>query len=373
MRAATWLEYKQHMIPSNLAHSPGVRNGPAIWDYVGPGGLRDSGGSSVAYALGFAKELNASEPRDSVYGALGLMKCLRNAEEIPFELSPDYRRGLAEVSRDAMRAALYEDEGQHSDDLFQFISHRSDSELEDLDWPSWVPRWHRSSDVQSEATVLGTTFSADDDLPLPSRTLARVGDLNRLTLLGSTLDTIANRSAVLEYSQMHSEVLFRDCVTVAIAFAQGSHHARRESEIATVLIAGENAESLPSTEADLLSMWDSVKDGYYGDADDSHFDESYPQAKREAQRFRRALRMACANRRLFCTSKGRLGLGPKTLRQGDQLVLLYGFRTPFVLRQHGHGNTFRIVGEAYLEGAMYGDDYRAHKATGRPDDVFVIL
>lgn len=372
VRAAIWLHYKQNSIPHSLSDSPGVQHGTLLWDYVDPEGSHLAfGGSSVAQALIFAKNLASSEPRDSVYGALGLMKCLRNAEEIPFELCPDYRRKLVDVSRDAMRAALYEDEGQHSECLLQLISHRSDKEHEDFDWPSWVPRWHRSWEHRSDAGPLGTFFSADDRVPLPARTLARVGDPNRLTLIGSTLDMISDRSAVLAESSLNNMIRFRGWVTAAITFAQGLHHTRSESEIASVLIAGMNAEGRPSTETDLLSMRNSTKDEYNSDA--NLLDLSLPQAHREAQRFRIALRHACTNRRLFYTSKGRLGLGSKTVRKGDQVALLYGFRTPYILRQHGHGNTFKIVGEAYLEGAMYGDDFRANKATGRPNDVFVIL
>ncbi|RYP53261.1 hypothetical protein DL769_010553 [Monosporascus sp. CRB-8-3] len=55
---------------------------------------------------------------------------------------------------------------------------------------------------------------------------------------------------------------------------------------------------------------------------------------------------AVLNRRVYRTRSGYLGVGPKFMKPGDQLVVLYGGYTPFILRQIGRDWIF--VGETYV-------------------------
>lgn len=57
-------------------------------------------------------------------------------------------------------------------------------------------------------------------------------------------------------------------------------------------------------------------------------------------------------RALFRTKGGFLGLGPLSAQVGDQVWLLKGARTPFILRPVGE--CFQLVGECYVHGIMYG-------------------
>lgn len=65
---------------------------------------------------------------------------------------------------------------------------------------------------------------------------------------------------------------------------------------------------------------------------------------------------------LFRSKRGRLGLGPQSVKPGDAVWLLAGSRTPYLLRKHvGEGENesakgeFRFLGEAYVHGVMYGE------------------
>ncbi|RYP25540.1 hypothetical protein DL767_008350 [Monosporascus sp. MG133] len=55
---------------------------------------------------------------------------------------------------------------------------------------------------------------------------------------------------------------------------------------------------------------------------------------------------AVLNKRVYRTRSGYLGIGPKFMKPGDQLVVLYGGHTPFILRQIGRDWIF--VGDAYV-------------------------
>ncbi len=52
------------------------------------------------------------------------------------------------------------------------------------------------------------------------------------------------------------------------------------------------------------------------------------------------------NRKVYRTRSGYLGIGPRVMKPGDQLVVLYGGHAPFILRQSGGDWTF--VGDAYV-------------------------
>lgn len=57
-------------------------------------------------------------------------------------------------------------------------------------------------------------------------------------------------------------------------------------------------------------------------------------------------------RRLFTSTDGLIGLAPPDAVPGDEIVLLQGGRVPVILRPEG--SNYRIIGEAYVHGAMYG-------------------
>lgn len=61
----------------------------------------------------------------------------------------------------------------------------------------------------------------------------------------------------------------------------------------------------------------------------------------------------CQGRQLCLTRKGYLGWVPAASRVGDAVGLFAGCRIPYVLGWYG-GDEYRVVGDAYLHGAMDG-------------------
>lgn len=70
----------------------------------------------------------------------------------------------------------------------------------------------------------------------------------------------------------------------------------------------------------------------------------------------------CNGRRLFMTNDGHIGIGPRAMEPGDEVVVLFGGITPFIVRSiwqrrkesEGHGS-YRFVGESYVHGFMKGE------------------
>ena len=88
--------------------------------------------------------------------------------------------------------------------------------------------------------------------------------------------------------------------------------------------------------------------------------------------FIRSARAFSHNRRMYTTSAGRIGLGPKSMRPGDKVVILRGGRTPFVLRSAGETEAVGdlLIGEIYVHDdyVMWGQFFRDIQE-GRKKDI----
>jgi hypothetical protein len=58
--------------------------------------------------------------------------------------------------------------------------------------------------------------------------------------------------------------------------------------------------------------------------------------------------------RPFITGKGHIGMGPKTLEEGDVIMVPLGSKVPYAVRKREEGG-YRLVGEAYTHGIMDGE------------------
>jgi hypothetical protein len=67
----------------------------------------------------------------------------------------------------------------------------------------------------------------------------------------------------------------------------------------------------------------------------------------------KVVELHCGYRRFFITEKGYLGLGPNKIETGDQVCILFGGKTPFILRKVEEH--YKLIGEAYIHGIMNGE------------------
>ena len=69
----------------------------------------------------------------------------------------------------------------------------------------------------------------------------------------------------------------------------------------------------------------------------------------------------CSNRRkVVVTTDGFLGIASSGVTTGDVIALLEGAKVPLVLRRKGED--YRIVGDCYVHGAMYGEEFRGRQS-----------
>ena len=72
-----------------------------------------------------------------------------------------------------------------------------------------------------------------------------------------------------------------------------------------------------------------------------------------------SVRNIAANRMFFFSVRGYMGLVPEGARPGDNIIVLYGGRTPFCVRrvggETGSSEKWRFVGDSYCHGIMAGE------------------
>ncbi|KAK1979394.1 hypothetical protein LZ30DRAFT_726354 [Colletotrichum cereale] len=97
-------------------------------------------------------------------------------------------------------------------------------------------------------------------------------------------------------------------------------------------------------------------------------DDAFPPGESELEHwnsFLKRLHSMIYRRAAFSTEEGWIGFGPDTMRNGDVIAVLSGGDVPFVLRPTQDGYT--LIGECYVEGIMYGEMVRAQLETRSVD------
>jgi len=67
------------------------------------------------------------------------------------------------------------------------------------------------------------------------------------------------------------------------------------------------------------------------------------------------------HRRLFKTTKGYIGIGPRSLQKSDAVALFKGGMVPLVIRSLG--DKWELVGDCYVHGIMHGEAYSAQRCS----------
>lgn len=74
--------------------------------------------------------------------------------------------------------------------------------------------------------------------------------------------------------------------------------------------------------------------------------------------YRRAMEAAWCGTAFFTTRNGQFGLGPDTMRAGDEICIFFTAPAPFVLRRQPSGDAFEFLGPAYIHDYMDGTAFK---------------
>ncbi|KAK3072467.1 hypothetical protein LTR53_006753 [Teratosphaeriaceae sp. CCFEE 6253] len=326
---------------------------------------------SLVDLMSHAKGLGCSVTHDHVYSLLG-HPLARNDKDEPL-VKPNYATPVGDVFVQ-LSAHMLSTLGLK---VLSAVEHTKISIEEDL--PSWAARWDmdiiwnsfgyfpdfyfRASGPEPDnaAELWKPEFrkTSPDVLSVSAIPLGTIQDIFAFPLAETGKETIAAKTSDWDLGTAE-EVVGRAhglVATLGDIYAYLSNRLKpdeRSDTLSLTLCAGltnfgEAEEDLATHRANFAAFWHLVAQSLaipdivatnpgHGDAD----------------AFWRDLNLSCKGRSFFITSEGHCGLGPLFSRQGDSCYLFKSARVPFVVRK-SRGGRSKLLGEAYVHGAMHGE------------------
>ncbi|KAI8652619.1 HET domain-containing protein [Fusarium keratoplasticum] len=328
--------------------------------YQGPASLpdlrvyMDDGEGALLEILRACRRKLASDPRDKLFGLLGVLP-----DEIRNEFRADYNLPVKDVYTQVVDYLLKTT--QCLDvicEAIHFPVHTSSAKL-----PSFVPDW--SHIPQTTSLACKFRFSAAGSSKARCAFDER---LNKLEISAIPLDTIKNKGIAVgtlcnlgDYLMafLHWRALLLD------SFRQEDDESRQraEEDLATTLSLGQ----IPSP-YNWPSEWRTACYSIFANLiherlpylplDRTLYDylnvavAVRPEVRREYLQRHFGDRMMG---RCFCiTQEKRIGMGTGFMLPGDQVVVPLGCSTPILLRPEGTRGEYRFVGDVYISGYMNG-------------------
>lgn len=333
-------------------------------------------GASLVKLLYISRSSAATDPRDRIYGLLGLLDKALERESC-VRISVEYGKSCAEVYTDAMAYIFSRGEGPNFLSG-QFLSGGSipapripslPISTKQPQLPSWVPDFSRQSFVAGTQTsgmtflppagmsVSGAGQGAKNGKVLEDHRTLRVEGLvvdtiDEVIPLGVTFEALVDSLTQLENvaSQARQRILhFDDSI---------SPHMRRYRDaepLWRILISNKDAKSGYATapasyEDSYLSLRDSAKSASRPVA---HLDDAI------RPHLELALLSCVGRKSLFITDSGFIGTCVPACRKGDLVAIIFGSPAPFVLRPLPLLNNeerlhHSLIGTCYVGGIMGG-------------------
>ncbi|RYP57205.1 hypothetical protein DL769_009630 [Monosporascus sp. CRB-8-3] len=306
-------------------------------------------------------EIQATDPRDRVYGLLGLVE---EGDRVRIPVDYSAATTLDNVLFTVTRALLQ----KHGPEILCYCTPSLLSES----LPSWVVNWTAQKKVRLWTTRIGgawtgyRAFAASkesrwDDSPVSSVSLEEPA----LRLTGVIVDTVSNTGSQFNTSSQASDYI-QACRSWFLEVERLLSDAVLDPGVRKDRLA--NLWRLPIADKRLdggRAELDDLGPHHYGLLIGTISHETVPtkqegdKMKKENERvlnetyeYRR--RWYLYERRPFVTGDGRPGLALADTRPGDQICVLNGASVPFVIRPNSKGE-FRLVGEAYIYGLMDGE------------------
>ncbi|KAI7188181.1 hypothetical protein KC363_g5632 [Hortaea werneckii] len=361
IRTARWLLHKQNHLHFRFWDEIGLGNAAMIWKYADSeqgtfGNNTTRAPATLFNLLDDLQSFEVHEPRDHVYGLLGLHRRLRQSSSRSSLLQVDYEKSLANILRDGTLYAIRE---SRSLEVFNYISRRSADDWGDVDFPSWVPRWDRSWDVSHDPTRFEWHFRACGSHQTPKQ-VSDPSSTRPDTLLAVGTVTGTNAKVLAIFDETASPHSYIDVVHRTLKILAELEMGEEESEsiVAVTLVAGtdhQGAVVLPGDNLEAFRAWITYLVAHHSFPPASRGCDDSGKQSRLAAEYDKACKNACTNRSLFVTVEGQLGLGPQVSDVEDAVAVLWGCIYAVVLRGLRGTDEYAVLGTAYVEGLMHGE------------------
>ncbi|KAL6411200.1 hypothetical protein AUP68_04900 [Ilyonectria robusta] len=338
--------------------------------------------SSFIYQLHRARHLRAKDPRDHVYAFLGHFSIHTGGKSLA-KLKADYSRPIEDIFYDVAARELTDGESL----LILSACRASPSGPNkkatlNPSLPSWVPDW-RIVPMHLLASPITPHRASGDTQPK-----LWIDDTKRaLKVRGVQIDKIARLSWTLfgkafqfrrsNVRRLPVQVLWQDiCRHKRFTLKQpyptgGSAFFAFMQTLTNASIVADLSrpyESIPKSE--WLANGAAYLVRALGDSDLVAPDVRKVASDGDAFRWSHEATLVARYRKFAVTDGGLFLIGPEMMEWGDVVAVLYGGRTPVVLRQRPEGDGWTLVGECYVHGIMNGEAMAGDELIG---EEFTIL
>ncbi|KAJ3544957.1 hypothetical protein NM208_g2761 [Fusarium decemcellulare] len=330
--------------------------------------------SSIFSLLCKTRNAQCSDPRDRVYGLLGVC---RVGERTAVNVSYAKECTAAGLYRDLV-SRYVEDKTYRVGPILAYVDHESP------DLPSWVPDWRVDSRMvplaASWAQGIYSACGRHKDKVLHD---IESRDRGELCVQGVLVDSIVKIGDLMKGPELSykdpatSNKTLLDCINFAaqlrgappgdtvfnafwhtiVAGKDGNGQLKSPTSFAEIfsLLLDELTSRSPSLPGQTYSVRQTRPKGK-GRLELENLSKRAP--SQTFQEIRTAMKRALKDRRLGITQKGYLGLFPQRAKEGDDIYVLENCVVPFVMRPAEHGN-LQLVGECYVYGIMEGEAVEA--------------
>ncbi|KAK8031355.1 heterokaryon incompatibility het-6 [Apiospora arundinis] len=365
-----------------------ISGGPANLDILSMLGKR--GAQSLLEVLRLCRTKHTTEPRDKVFGVLGILP-----EDVQLHFPPDYNASLRQVYTDVVDYLLHTT--RRLDvicEAIYFPLHARSTAL-----PTWVPDW--SHVPQTAGLGRSYEFSASGDtqaiFSFPGsrqRTKLKFSaiSLGAVEVRGIAVGTFCGLDdSLMAFLHWRSKMLTRFfddgtagaidekwteqdeafCRTISLGPRRAVWEDWKEdqwsdawTDVCYHSFVTLIAERLPSIRVD-----DRLQACI--DANNGMGNISIAPGDR-----RKILQERCESRMMgrcfFITEEGKMGMGTGFLEVEDIICVPLGCCTPVVLRPEGKDGEYRLVGDCYVDGYMDGEAVQEWENDGRKLEEFVL-
>lgn len=359
----------------------------------GPARLDDAvdnsrhGSQALLYKLSFHRDKNASDPRDKVYGILGLLDSpLLNDKRV----GPDYCRPASVLFTNVVKYSI--EEARRLDVICE-ASFKSPSPSI-LNLPSWAPDWSWRRSTRSlafsynfnaggeEASEL-TTISEDGlELTILAARLGRIQDVGLpVAERASTRDILQSfhRGLAMLVSRDGGPVpeltLQSFCRTLCLDQAPMESRGRDWTDIcAKAFLRMHTRDFQVSFTSDFVSSMTQRRmeedELMEEEVDDDELMEKEYEPTAWMISDTQVVREECGERmkgfNLCMIDFDLIGMGTAQMTQGDEVVIAEGCSVPLVIRQHAvKPCRWQLIGEIYVDGVMQGEVMKEVKRGAR--------
>ena len=311
------------------------------------------------------KSRKCGNPRDKIFAILGICKDLRSGD-----ITVDYSSSVVRVYSEVSKFIVMRDRSLKLLSACQSYG----SNITDL--PSWAPDWTIDArfrpmrpitswlgDDQSETgRSLGSRFNASESvarvqISADLRTMSVRGLLvGKISVLGTHIENDGDTTET-PATQQRMFLLFKTWWPLAKTHTPEFTPSgeRRFDGFWRTIITDMNSFGQNATQTKEGAQFRS----WMASWDPTAFEPEDLAGGSGVQQFANfiaSFQQATANRRLFVTEEGHMGLGPRLTEPGDLVCVLLGSEVPFVLR--AVDDYFMLVGECYCQDVMEGEAVR---------------